>query len=91
MIEIDCRKCKSSTNDGCMVYGTDAEVAVKECANSQFKYYKDKNAIDEYKMRIAELQAKIWDDINNPTARSPLGLSTEELSWVYLGLGLLRQ
>ena len=40
-IEIDCRKCKNCTGNSCKIYGDNADVAVKECANDNFKNYKE--------------------------------------------------
>lgn len=39
MIEIDCRKCENISKDGCILYGDDANNAVKRCAAEGFKNY----------------------------------------------------
>lgn len=41
MIEVDCRKCKNCTGYSCKVYGNNADVAVKKCANDNFNNYKE--------------------------------------------------
>ena len=40
MIEIKCLDCKNCTGDSCKVYGSDADKAVKRCADDSFKNYK---------------------------------------------------
>lgn len=40
MIEVDCRKCENLSDDGCSLYGSDADIAVKKCAENCFANYK---------------------------------------------------
>lgn len=40
MTEIDCRKCENCTGAECLVYGKDANIAVKKCAADVFKNYR---------------------------------------------------
>lgn len=40
-IEVDCRKCKNCTGVSCKAYNTDIpDIAVKKCADDNFKNYK---------------------------------------------------
>ena len=39
MKEVDCRKCKNCTGKECIPYGKNADIAVKKCANDNFKNY----------------------------------------------------
>lgn len=43
MMEIDCRKCVNvdMTADCCKVYGCDPDKAVQNCADDNFKNYKE--------------------------------------------------
>lgn len=43
MIEVDCRICKNCTGFSCEIYGSNADKAVKNCANDNFINYKKKN------------------------------------------------
>lgn len=40
MIEIDCRKCKNASENGCKCYGKNHDAAVNSCAKDGFKNYK---------------------------------------------------
>lgn len=40
MIEVDCKKCKNLSDDGCSLYGNDADIAVIKCAENCFANYK---------------------------------------------------
>ena len=42
MIEVDCRKCKNLSDNGCSLYGNDADVAVARCTENCFANYKIK-------------------------------------------------
>lgn len=39
MIRVDCRRCLNCTGEACKVYGHDANVAVKNCAEEGFENY----------------------------------------------------
>lgn len=39
-IEINCLECGNCTGESCKVYGSDADKAVKSCADDSFKNYK---------------------------------------------------
>lgn len=39
MIEIDCRKCINCTGSECILFGKDADIAVKKCAEDNFRCY----------------------------------------------------
>lgn len=39
MIEIDCRKCVNCTGAECVLYGSDADIAVSKCAEDNFGNY----------------------------------------------------
>ncbi len=39
MIEVDCRKCKNLSDNGCSLYGNDADIAVARCAENCFANY----------------------------------------------------
>lgn len=39
MIEVDCSNCKNERRAQCLVYGADGEKAVRQCADSGFRYY----------------------------------------------------
>ena len=39
MLEIDCRKCVNCTGEECIPFGKDADVAVKKCAEDNFRNY----------------------------------------------------
>ena len=39
MIEVDCKKCVNCTGEECVVFGKDANIAVKKCAYDGFKNY----------------------------------------------------
>ena len=39
MIEVDCRKCVNLSQNGCSLYGNDADVAVARCAENCFSNY----------------------------------------------------
>ena len=41
MIEVDCRKCENLSNEGCSLYGSDADIAVTKCAENCFANYKN--------------------------------------------------
>ncbi len=38
-IVVECRKCKNCTGFSCKIYGNDADIAVKKCADDGFKNY----------------------------------------------------
>ena len=40
MIEIKCLDCRNCTGDSCKVYGSNADKAVKSCADDSFRNYK---------------------------------------------------
>lgn len=47
MIEIKCIDCKNCTGDSCKVYGSDADKAVKSCADDSFRNYKARMTREE--------------------------------------------
>ena len=47
MIEIKCLDCKNCTGDSCKVYGSDADKAVKSCADDSFRNYKARMTREE--------------------------------------------
>jgi hypothetical protein len=44
LIEIDCRICENCTGESCKVYGDDADIAVRSCAQDEFKNYKERES-----------------------------------------------
>lgn len=42
MIEVNCNKCVNCTGDSCKKYGSNADKAVRACADDNFKNYKKK-------------------------------------------------
>lgn len=76
-IEIDCRKCKNCTGNSCKIYGDNADVAVKECANDGFKNYKE---LEETRKIIIDIKKRnyksVMNTLNRPIGqRLPYGLS----------------
>ena len=55
MIEIKCIDCKNCTVDSCKVYGSDADKAVKSCADDSFRNYKARMTREEAAGVIARL------------------------------------
>ena len=39
-IEVDCRKCEKLKDNGCSIYGNDADMAVEKCAKDCFREYR---------------------------------------------------
>ncbi|MDY3109461.1 MAG: hypothetical protein SOW50_05030 [Lachnospiraceae bacterium] len=46
-IEINCLECRNCTGDSCKVYGSNADKAVKSCADDSFRNYKARMTREE--------------------------------------------
>lgn len=93
MIEVYCKECINLSDDGCIPFGNDANIAVKKCAEDGFRNYVTKSELHRCEMnsQIDDLQRKLKEYLDSPTTSRSISLTSVEATLCCLGIELLKE